>query len=83
MASLSGELPTYAPTEWETSTWRIGNATAAAGGLLLVVWSVLVAVLRKRFDLPWRGVAIILSTAIAFAMLGSVVAWSIALPSLA
>lgn len=82
MASLSGELPVYDPTDAETATWTSGQTWAAVGGLLFVAWAITISVLRKKLGISPLGVVLITTAAALATIIVGATVWSAALPPL-
>ena len=82
LASLSGELPVYDPTPAEIETWNTGNTLLALGGVVLLVWSLLVVLLRARLALTPGATALTVAGGIVASGLVAGVVWMTVLPPL-
>ncbi|WP_029146070.1 hypothetical protein [Microbacterium luticocti] len=81
-ASLSGELPVYDPTPSEIETWNTGGLFLQVGGIVLLVWSILVLALRKPLRLTIRATVLIIVGGVVASGLTTFIVWMIVLPPL-
>lgn len=82
MASLSGELPGFDPTDAEIEIWNVGNALRALGGIVLLLWSALILILRARLKFTAGSTAAIIAGGIIGNVLVAGVVWMLVLPPL-
>lgn len=82
LATLSGELPVYDPTEAESITWDTGNLLARGGLIALALWSVVILVFRRRLGLSGLLTFVVVAGALLATLVVAANVWFATLPPL-